>query len=140
MEQETSRREPQVTQSGALALIVARRGRLSDGWRALLLAAPEIGDVRQAHDASSALDLLEALGPELVLLDVELLGDDSWTLLGQLKAADPKVHCIALISNIQEQQEALAAAADAVLMKGFHADRLAKAIAPMIAGHDRSSK
>jgi len=129
-----------VIQSGALALIVARRGRLNDGWRALLLAAPGIGDVRQAYDASSALVLLEDLGPELVLLDVELLGDDSWTLLGQIKAADPKVYCIALISNVQEHKKALAAAADAVLLKGFHVNRLAEAIEPITTGHERNSK
>jgi DNA-binding NarL/FixJ family response regulator len=83
---------------------------------------------------------MEALGPELVLVDVELLGDDPWTLLGQIKAAAPKVHCIALICNVQKQREALAAGADAVLFKGFPVNHLAEAIEPMTTGHERESK
>lgn len=114
-------------QSGAMALVVAPPGRLSDGWRALLLAIPEITDVRQANDAPSALGLVEALGPQLVLLD-EALGEGSWHLLDQIKKVAPQCHSIVLVCSVRQQQIALAAGADAVLLKGFSASHLADAV------------
>lgn len=114
--------------SGALALVVALPGRLSDGWRALLLATPQIADVRQVDDASSVLELVEALGPDLVLLDTEPLGERAWAVLNQIKTQAPQCRCIALISSILQQQDAQVAGADEVLIKGSPAGRLSAAV------------
>ena len=114
--------------SGALALVVVPPGRLSDGWRALLLATPQIADVRQVDDASSVLERVEALGPDLVLLDTEPLGERAWAVLNQIKTQAPHCRCIALICSAQHQPDAQAAGADEVLIKGFPAGRLSAAV------------
>ena len=114
--------------SDALALVVAPPGRLSDGWRALLLATPQIGDVRQFYDAPSALDAVEALGPDLVLLEVEPFGEGAWALLDQIKVQAPQCLCIVLICSARQQRDAQIAGADEVLLKGFPAGQLAAAV------------
>ena len=114
--------------SGALALIVARSGRLSDGWRALLMATPQIAEVHMACCTSSALETVEALDPDLVLYDAEPFGDRCWDVLNQIKGRWPKCGCIAMICSARQRREALAAGADEVLIKGFPADQLSAAV------------
>jgi len=111
-------------QSGALALIVAPAGRLSDGWRALLLATPQIAEVRQAFAASPALEVVDAIDPRLVLLDADAFGETAWAILNQIKVRAPQSRCVALICSARRRHDALSAGADDVLIKGFAAAEL----------------
>jgi DNA-binding response OmpR family regulator len=113
---------------GALALVVAPQGRLSDSWRALLLATPQIVHVQQVHGASSIPKSVEVLAPDLVLLDAESFGMRAWTVLNQIKETCAHCCCIVLICNARYRQQALDAGADEVLLKGFPADQLSAAI------------
>jgi DNA-binding response OmpR family regulator len=125
-------------QSGAMALIVARPDRLSDGWRALLLATPRIAGVRQAHDTASALKTVQALDPDLVLLDADAFGEMTWALLDQIKAKVLHCCCIALICSVHQRPKALAMGADAVLVKGFSAEQLSAAVERLLAPQERA--
>jgi DNA-binding NarL/FixJ family response regulator len=78
-------------QTGGLALVIAPPGRLSDGWRALLMTTPHIAEVRQAPDATSALDVAETREPDLILVDVDALGERGWSALAQIK--DERPYC-----------------------------------------------
>ncbi len=120
------------------ALVVARPGRLSDGWQALLLATPWIAEVRQAHDTSSALEALPNLGPDVVVLDTDAFGDVTWALLGQIKAEVFPSYCIALIDSDRQRPKALALRADAVLVKGFSAEQLSAAVEGLLARRERA--
>jgi DNA-binding NarL/FixJ family response regulator len=111
-----------------LALIVAPPGRLSDGWRALLMATPQIAEVQLACCTSSALETLETLDPDLVLYDAEPFGNKRWDVLSQIKAQWPRCRCITLVSSARQRREALAVGADHVLIKGFPADQLSVAV------------
>jgi DNA-binding response OmpR family regulator len=122
----------------AVAWIVAPPGRLSDGWRTLLLAIPEITDVRQVDSTSSALRALETLGPDLVLLDAEAFVETVWALLGQVRAKAPDCRCIVLVCSVHQRQRALAAGADAVLVKGFTAAQLSAAVQHLLARQERA--
>ena len=124
--------------SGANALLIARPGRLSDGWQALLLATPWIAGVKQAHDTSSALEALPSLGPDVVLLDTDAFGDVTWALLGQIKAEALPCYCIALIDSDRQRPKALALGADAVLVKGFSAEQLSTAVEGLLARRERA--
>ena len=101
------------------ALIVAMPGRFRDSLRALLVAAPHIEAVDQADDAPSALKVVAARRPALVLLDTSLPGNQVWIALRQIKAERPETRCIILADNTRWQQEGNNSDADAVLLKGF---------------------
>ena len=120
--------------NGALALIIALPGRLSDGWRALLLATPQIVDVRQVGDESSVMEKVAVLGPDLVLFDAESLGRRAWAVLDQIKDTCARCCCIVLICSARYRQQALDAGADEVLLKGFHADELSAAVRRLLSG------
>jgi DNA-binding response OmpR family regulator len=94
----------------------------------MLLATPQIADVRQVASISSDLGELEDPGPDLVLMDVEALGKTTWVLLEQIRAKAPHCRCIALVCSARQQQEALEAGANAVLIKGFAAAQLSAAV------------
>jgi DNA-binding response OmpR family regulator len=123
--------------SGALALIVAQPGRLSDGWRALLLATPQIVDVRQVYDTSAVLEIVEALGPDLVLLDAASLDRKGWTVLNQIKDKCAPCCCIVLTCSAQQQRQAWDAGADEVLLKGFSAAQLSSTVERLLPGQER---
>jgi DNA-binding NarL/FixJ family response regulator len=118
--------------SGALALVVAPPGRLSDGWQALLLATPQIAAVRRADCAPSAIGVAEDLAPDLVLLDTELCGEGIWDILNQIKVKCPHCRCIALVCNARRRREALVAGADDVLIKGSPGVQLPDAVEALL--------
>ena len=122
-----------MTQSVAVAWIVAPLGRLSDGWRALLLATPEIADVLQVDPTSSELRAPEGPGPDLVLLDAEAFGGTAWAHLERMRASAPQCRCIVLVGSVHQRPKALAMGADAVLVKGFSAEELSSAVERLLA-------
>jgi DNA-binding response OmpR family regulator len=113
---------------GRLAWVVAPPGRLNDGWRALLLATPQIADVRQVYDVFSVLGQAETPVPDLVLLDAEPLGERAWDVLNQLKVKCAQCCCIVLACSARQRQQALDAGADEALIKGFPAGRLSTVV------------
>jgi DNA-binding NarL/FixJ family response regulator len=116
----------------ASALIAARPGPLQDGLQALMTAIPQIEIVARADDASAVVRLVTEYRPSLVLLDTSLVGNEAWTMLRQIKAEWPQARCTVLADNVQQQQEATAAGADAVLLKGFPAARLVATIEKLL--------
>lgn len=125
-------------QSVAVAWVVAPPGRLREGWRALLLATPEIADVRQVDSPSSALGALEIPGPDLVLLDAEAFGETAWALPDRVRAKAPHCRCIVLVCSVHQRRRALAAGADAVLIKGFLAAELSAAVKRLLRRQERA--
>lgn len=111
-----------------IALVAARPGRLRDGWRALLLAMGPIEAVSLADDSLTAMRMVKALAPDLVLLDVEALANEAWTLLAQIKIERPGCRLIALVRDAHQLVEPRLAAADAALVKGFPAAALFEAV------------
>lgn len=100
-------------------LILIRPGRLRDSLRALLKPVSRIQIVGQAADSSAALSLIMQHGPKLVLLDANLPDNQDWNLLRLIKAERPQTRCIVLAENIQQQQAARTAGANATLLNGF---------------------
>lgn len=116
----------------ASALIVAKPGPLRDGLRALLTAMPQIGAVDMASDLPSALRTVFEHSPALVLLDSDLTNGKVWLTVRRAKAKWPRAWCIFLANDLQQHQEAEAAGADAVLLKGFPAARLVAMIVRLL--------
>ncbi len=116
-----------------VALVVARPGRLRDGWRALLRATEPIARVFLADDTSMAACMAGALNPKLVLVDVEAFGDEARTLLAQIKAQQPTCRCVALTRDTRQAEEWQSAGADTALVKGFPAAVLFDAVGRLLA-------
>lgn len=113
-----------MTENGASALIVAKPGPLRDGLRALLIAMPEVNVVEEVCDLSSAPRMAFGRAPALVILDSGLASSEIWLAVRRAKAKWPQAQCIFLADSVEEQFEAEAAGADAILLKGVSPAKL----------------
>ena len=117
-----------MTTKPMLALIVTGPGSLQNGLVALITTMPQIHAVLVAEEATVALRMIANHRPALVLLDMILPRNGAGTVLKEIKTRWPSTRCIALADDVQQQQEAEAAGADVVLIKGYPAARLIAAI------------
>jgi DNA-binding NarL/FixJ family response regulator len=101
------------------AVIVTGPGSLQNGLLALMTAMPQIQVVGEAEDASAALQMVVEHRPDLVLLDMDLPGNEPCAFLRQIKNDWPATRCIALAEDVPQQREAEASGADIALVKGF---------------------
>jgi DNA-binding NarL/FixJ family response regulator len=109
-------------------LLIARPGRMREGLQALLRSIPEIEIVGQADWESQALALIAQQHPALVLLDSSLTPREMLPTLMQIKGEYPRMRCIVLVENAQQQDAARDAGADTALITGFSAEVLHAAI------------
>lgn len=103
------------------ALIVAKPSRIRDSLRALLRAMPSVKIIRQVDDGSTALEMVMAHHPTLMLLGSNLPDDELKTLLTQTKTIQPHTRCIVLAATSHQQWIARNFGADSVLFAGFPA-------------------
>jgi DNA-binding NarL/FixJ family response regulator len=98
-----------------------------------MAAIPQIEVVGTADDVSAAQGMAVERCPDLVLLDTNLPGEEALSAVRQLRLACPQARCIVLADNVEQQQEAAAAGADVVLLKGFPAAELIATIEELVA-------
>jgi DNA-binding NarL/FixJ family response regulator len=106
------------------ALIVDDQSRARKSLKALLSTWPRIGEIREARDGREAVQLVEELQPDVVLMDVRMPQIDGLEATGQIKAWWPQVKVIVLSMYTEHRDEALAAGADAFVGKAEAPDRL----------------
>ena len=121
------------------ALIVAKRPEIRDGLKALLMASPQVGSIIQAANAPEALQIIHWLCPTLVLLDANLVQGTIQELQEQIMVQCPRCRYIVLIDEAHQRQEAEAAGAEAVLLKGCPTSKLMETITLMLADPVTSS-
>ena len=109
-------------------LIVDDSPRTRDGLRALFDTRPDIALVGEATNGQDALSQLEELGPDVVVIDLEmpLMGGIEATRL--IKQRWPSVSVIVVTSSAEKRSAALAAGADDFIMKGDAPGRLLTAL------------
>ena len=92
--------------------------------------------VGEAADGAEAVRQVEALRPDVVVMDLLMPVMDGIAATAAIKAAHPEVEVIALTSFIEEERvvEALGAGATGFLLKDAEADDLAAAIRAAMAG------
>ncbi len=118
-----------------LAFIVAKAGRRRDSLRAMLEAVPhQLEIIGQADDGSAALKMIADHHPALVLLDSNLPDDKVWTVLQQIKTEWSQIRCLVLVDNIQQEQAALVAHADRVLVNGFSLAKFLSTMEELLSG------
>ena len=99
-----------------------------NGLKALLATQLEIEIVGEAVDGREAVQLVEQCRPDIVLMDVRMPVTDGLEATRIIKERWPDVIVILLTMYPSYQAEALAAGADAFLVKGCAADDLLEAI------------
>jgi DNA-binding NarL/FixJ family response regulator len=118
-------------------LIADDRPRSRDGLRALLAtlraephdkAWPEVEVVGEATDGQEAVRLVEERQPNVVLMDVRMPAMDGLEATRLIKDRWPEVQVIVLTMYASYRADALAAGADAFLVKGCPAEELLEAI------------
>ena len=98
------------------------------GLRALLALRPEIEVVGEATDGNEAVRWVQDSQPDVVLMDARMPQMDGLEATRQIKAHWPQVRVVVVSMYASHRAEALAAGADAFLVKGCPAGELLAAI------------
>lgn len=98
------------------------------GLGALLALLPNVEVVGEAADGQQSVDLVPECNPDVVLMDVQMPVLDGLEATQRIKKQWPEVKVIALTMYAGYRAEALAAGADAFMLKDGAADTLAGAI------------
>ncbi len=109
-------------------LILAPPGRLRDSLGALLNSVTQIQQVNSADDGDEALVLFNGFSPNLVIIDANLTPDRLPDTLAYIKTCWPRARYVILADDVRQQQTAMAAGADSVLLKGYSTIQLFAAI------------
>lgn len=109
-----------MTDKPVLALIVAIPSTLQNGLLALLTTIPQVSAVLVVEEVSLVLRMVKDHRPSLIVLDIDF--PDAQKLLNQIKSSWPLIRFILLIESPDQQREV--ESADAVLIKGFTAEKL----------------
>jgi two-component system response regulator NreC len=109
---------------------------LREGVRALLASEPEIVVVGEASDGQEALDKVEALRPDIVLMDMVMPRMNGLEATGHIKRRHPevKVLILSMYDDDEYVQQVIQAGASGYLLKGMAADDLILAIREVQAG------
>jgi signal transduction histidine kinase/CheY-like chemotaxis protein len=87
-----------------------------------------------ARTLREARDALASFRPRAVILDIVLKGEDSWTLLTEMKRRpDLRDIPVAVVTMTEDESKALALGADAYCRKPVDRQRLLAVVAPLVA-------
>ncbi len=109
-------------------LIADDRPRSRSGLRAVLALRPGIEIVGEAADGQEAVRLVAECRPDVVLMDARMPVMDGVEATRLIKEGWPEIRVIVLTIHASYRADALAAGADAFLIKGYPARELLAAI------------
>ncbi len=109
-------------------LIADDRQRSRDGLRAFLATCPKVEVVGEAADGGEAVRLVEERRPTVVLMDARMPVLDGMEATREIKSHWPEVKVVVLTMYSGYRDGALAAGADAFLVKGCPLEQLYAAI------------
>lgn len=89
------------------------------GMQALLSIQPDMNVIGEAPNGHVAMELMEKLQPDLVLLDAQMPGMTGVEVARQTKSLYPQVKIILMTMYTDYRSKAIEAGADAFLTKGI---------------------
>jgi DNA-binding NarL/FixJ family response regulator len=98
------------------------------GLRAILTSQPGVEVAGEASQGNKAIELMETFQPDVALLDVRMPNIDGLQATRIIKNRWPKIRVVLISMYADYKVEALAAGADAFLVKGCPAEELITAI------------
>jgi len=113
-------------------LVIADQPRARQSLKALLATCAGVEEIREAANRKTALSLIEAHAPEVILLDVQAsdcCDTDGIKLTRAIKMRWPQIRVIALSMYSEDRRDALAAGADAFVSKAEPPEMLLAAMA-----------
>lgn len=115
-----------------IALVIAQPGPLRNSLMTLLSTLSKIEIVAEANDFSMLNRISEDWQPDLIVLEACVQENGLPQAIQQINRIWSETRAIALVDTNDQHQKAEAAGADAVLMKGFRADRLVEIIEELL--------
>jgi DNA-binding NarL/FixJ family response regulator len=106
------------------ALLTAMR------WSQDGLSESLVETVGEAGDGRQALDQVEALHPDVVVMELHMPALDGMAVIRTIKSRWPEVRVVVLTMYATDRAAALAAGADAYLLKGCPTGELLEAVMP----------
>ena len=115
-------------------LIADDRSTARRALKALLALHPQVEVVGEAKNGGESVDLVAERRPDVVLIDMQMPVMDGVEATRRIKEQWPEVRVIALTMYAKYRAEALAAGADAFLLKDGRPDALFGAILDQVQG------
>ena len=109
-------------------LIADDKPQSRDGLRSLLDAVPEVEVVGEAADGQAAVQQVERHQPDVILIDIQMPAVDGLEATQIIKDRWPWIRVVVLTMYGSYRTDALAAGADAFLLKGCSDQDLLTAI------------
>jgi DNA-binding NarL/FixJ family response regulator len=106
------------------------------GIRWILDAAPDIEVIGEAENGQEAIDMADRLGPDVVLVDINLPGMNGLEIARVIKRRDPRVRIVVLSVSEDDEQlfNAIKVGAAAYAPKGIAPEELMRIIRDVAAG------
>ena len=109
-------------------LIVDDAAAVRDGLNSILRAYPDIDVVGEATNGEEAIAQAEQLQPAVILMDAQMPGTDGIAATRHIKQQSPNIRVLLLTVHTGYIEEAMAAGADAYLIKDSGRQELVQAI------------
>lgn len=100
-----------------LSLVVARPGAIADGLVALLRSVPDIRQIAQVVEPTDALDFIQALKPDLILIHAVPLCQEMTDFVGQV-AGSYEIPQLIVVGSKSDAQRLRVRNTDIVVIEG----------------------
>lgn len=106
------------------------------GLRALLSKEPDLDIVGEASNGREAINIIQSLKPDLILMDLSMQGSNGIEAIATIKRRHPKIRILVVTMHEAEEyiHESLQAGADGYMLKDASHDELCVAVRSVLDG------
>jgi DNA-binding NarL/FixJ family response regulator len=112
------------TQQAIPTIVVSRPGVMQEALRTSLSVCPAITVLASIGDGLTAVKQIEAQHPQLVVIDANLLPEETEALIAAIKAGQRPARCLVFVQSSRHEAMMTTAGADAVILRDSSAGEL----------------